>query len=88
MNFLSAADVEALAGTVARDSDGQVVVDAGERRVRPTGSGPTVATILPACGISTRMPFAPARDLLDAGAVVGIASPPATSPSSTSCRRH
>ena len=74
VNFLSQADVEALAGTVSRDSDGQVVVDAGESGVRPTGSGPTVATILPACDISTRMPFAPARELLDAGAAVAIAS--------------
>ena len=34
----------------------------------------TVATVLPACDLSTRMPLAPARDLLDAGAVVAIAS--------------
>lgn len=34
----------------------------------------TVATILPACDLSTRMPFAPARRLLDAGASVAIAS--------------
>ncbi|SCL25117.1 imidazolonepropionase [Micromonospora inyonensis] len=34
----------------------------------------TVATVLPACDLSTRMPLAPARRLLDAGAVVAIAS--------------
>lgn len=34
----------------------------------------TVATVLPACDLSTRAPFAPARQLLDAGARVAIAS--------------
>lgn len=34
----------------------------------------TVATVLPACDLSTRMPLAPARKLLDAGAVLAIAS--------------
>lgn len=34
----------------------------------------TVATILPACDLSTRASFPPARRLLDAGAVVAIAS--------------
>ena len=34
----------------------------------------TVATVLPACDLSTRMPLAPARALLDAGAVLAIAS--------------
>lgn len=34
----------------------------------------TVATVLPACDLSTKMPLAPARRLLDAGAVVAIAS--------------
>ena len=34
----------------------------------------TVATVLPACDLSTREPFAPARQLLDAGAHVAIAS--------------
>lgn len=34
----------------------------------------TVATILPACDLSTRVQFAPARSLLDAGATVAIAS--------------
>src|SRR5699024_8891015 len=37
-------------------------------------AGPTVATVLPACDLSTRAPLAPARELLDAGAVIAIAS--------------
>lgn len=38
------------------------------------GARGTVATVLPACDLSTRMPLAPARQLVDAGAVVAIAS--------------
>lgn len=34
----------------------------------------TVATVLPACDLSTRAPFAPARRLLDAGVPVALAS--------------
>lgn len=34
----------------------------------------TVATVLPACDLSTRQPLAPGRRLLDAGATVAIAS--------------
>ncbi|QEE60520.1 imidazolonepropionase [Salinibacterium sp. dk2585] len=34
----------------------------------------TVATVLPACDLSTREPLAPARALIDAGATVAIAS--------------
>lgn len=34
----------------------------------------TVATVLPACDLSTRQPLAPARRLLDAGAVLAIAT--------------
>ncbi|MEC3978940.1 imidazolonepropionase [Amycolatopsis sp. H20-H5] len=34
----------------------------------------TVATLLPACDLSTRQPLAPARRLLDAGAAVALAS--------------
>ncbi|UOQ61289.1 amidohydrolase family protein [Leucobacter rhizosphaerae] len=43
---------------------------------RRGGSAPrgTVATVLPACDLSTRMPLAPARALLDAGVEVAIAS--------------
>ncbi|MGD9607333.1 MAG: imidazolonepropionase [Leucobacter sp.] len=38
------------------------------------GARGTVATVLPACDLSTRMPLAPARRLIDAGAVLAIAS--------------
>lgn len=38
------------------------------------GARGTVATVLPACDLSTRQPLAPGRRLLDAGAVVAIAS--------------
>ncbi len=38
------------------------------------GGRGTVATVLPACDLSTRMPLAPARRLLDAGAILAIAS--------------
>ena len=38
------------------------------------GSRGTVATVLPACDLSTRMPLAPARELVDAGAVIALAS--------------
>ena len=34
----------------------------------------TVATLLPACDLSTRQPFAPARQLLDAGATIALAT--------------
>jgi len=37
-------------------------------------ASPTVATVLPACDLSTRAPLAPARRLLDAGAHVALAS--------------
>lgn len=37
-------------------------------------SSSTVATLLPACDLSTREPFGPARELLDAGATVALAS--------------
>lgn len=60
VGFLDDADVAALAGSWA-----------GGAGSRPRG---TVATVLPACDLSTRMPLAPARRLLDAGAVVAIAS--------------
>lgn len=59
--FLADDDIEALAGSWQRWQSG-----AGERG--------TVATVLPACDLSTRMPLAPARELIDAGAVVAIAS--------------
>ena len=34
----------------------------------------TVATLLPACDLSTRQPFPPARELLDAGATIALAT--------------
>src|SRR5699024_4559972 len=37
-------------------------------------AGDTVATLLPACDLSTKQPLAPARRLLDAGATVALAS--------------
>lgn len=73
VNFLAASDVDALAATAERPvqqdgsgrwGDGRLAVDAG----------PTVATVLPACDLSTRAPLAPARRLLDAGAQIAIAS--------------
>lgn len=42
--------------------------------VEALAASDTVATALPACDLSTRMPFAPVRRLLDAGATVAIAS--------------
>ncbi|WP_034274860.1 imidazolonepropionase [Haloechinothrix halophila] len=56
--YLSDNDVDALAGSW-RDG---------------SAAGGTVATLLPACDLSTRQPLAPARRLLDAGAVVALAS--------------
>lgn len=38
------------------------------------GARGTVATVLPACDLSTRMSLAPARELVDAGATVAIAT--------------
>lgn len=69
VNFMSPDDIEALAGTAGiatapGEQDGLLAVD----------RGPTVATVLPACDLSTRAPLAPARALLDAGAHVAIAS--------------
>lgn len=52
-------------------SDEDIAALAGSWADGATG---TVATVLPACDLSTRMPLAPARALLDAGAVVAIAS--------------
>jgi imidazolonepropionase len=42
--------------------------------VEALASSSTVATLLPACDLSTRQPLAPARRLLDAGATVALAS--------------
>jgi imidazolonepropionase len=68
LNHLGAADIEAIAGTADRP-----VADIGAGRLA-VDQGPTVGTVLPACDLSTRAPLAPARDLLDAGAHVAIAS--------------
>jgi imidazolonepropionase len=59
--FLSDDDVDALAESWAEWSGG-------------TGQRGTVATVLPACDLSTRMPLAPAKRLVDAGAMLAIAS--------------
>lgn len=61
VNYLSPRDFDALAGSWAGWEG---------------GSGPrgTVAGVLPACDLSTRAPLAPARELLDAGIPVALAS--------------
>ncbi|MEA5454666.1 amidohydrolase family protein [Sinomonas sp. JGH33] len=63
VNFLDDADVEALAGSWGKWPGPQFVGRMG-----------TVATVLPACDLSTRAPLAPARRLLDAGVQIAIAS--------------
>lgn len=63
VNFLDAGDVEALAGTWSGWSGHGSAEGAG-----------TVATVLPACDLSTRAPLAPARRLLDSGVQIAIAS--------------
>ncbi|GMA39030.1 imidazolonepropionase [Mobilicoccus caccae] len=45
-----------------------------EADVEALAGSDVVATVLPACDLSTRAPLAPARRLLDAGATVAIAS--------------
>lgn len=42
--------------------------------VERLGTSSTVATLLPACDLSTRQPFPPARRLIDAGATLALAS--------------
>lgn len=78
VNHLSTDDVAALAATASRPLR-TATGTSGDPATRTTGrlavdAGPTVATVLPACDLSTRAPLAPARDLLDAGAAVAIAS--------------
>jgi imidazolonepropionase len=63
VNYLADKDVDALAGTWA-----------GWDPAAGTGRRGTVATCLPACDLSTRQPLAPARELLDAGVQVALAS--------------
>ncbi|MGB4779707.1 amidohydrolase family protein, partial [Microbacterium sp.] len=55
-------------------TDEDVAALAGSWSASAAGTRGTVATVLPACDLSTRMPLAPARRLLDAGAIVAIAS--------------
>lgn len=74
VNHLSRADIEALAATAARPVRTERTAGAAVAGRLDHREGPTVATVLPACDLSTRAPLAPARDLLDAGAVVAIAS--------------
>ncbi|WP_026553339.1 amidohydrolase family protein [Arthrobacter sp. H20] len=67
VNYLDAADIDALAGTWSGWDDG-----AGDRGT--SGTRGTVATCLPACDLSTRQPLAPGRKLLDAGVKIALAS--------------
>ncbi|WP_104137184.1 imidazolonepropionase [Arthrobacter sp. ZGTC131] len=62
VNYLAGEDTDALASSWS-----------GWDPVAGTGRG-TVATCLPACDLSTRQPLAPARQLLDAGVPVALAS--------------
>ncbi|MEO6531397.1 MAG: amidohydrolase family protein [Specibacter sp.] len=66
VNFLTDADVALLADSWVGWDD---AADSGSGGVRGT-----VATVLPACDLSTRAPLAPARQLLDAGVQIAIAS--------------
>ncbi|RNL57638.1 amidohydrolase family protein [Arthrobacter oryzae] len=70
VNYLAAADVEALAASWSGWNAGDGAAGGS------SGSGPrgTVATCLPACDLSTRQPLAPARELLDAGVQIALAS--------------
>ncbi|WP_277665279.1 amidohydrolase family protein [Arthrobacter koreensis] len=63
VNYLSAADVQSLAASWGNWNAGT-----------GTGTPGTVATCLPACDLSTRQPLAPARELLDAGVEIALAS--------------
>lgn len=45
-----------------------------ERDILLLAESRTVATLLPACDLSTREPFGPARQLLDAGATIALAT--------------
>lgn len=63
VNYLAGQDVDALAASWS-----------GWDPAAGTGRRGTVATCLPACDLSTRQPLAPARQLLDAGVPVALAS--------------
>lgn len=76
--FLTDGDIDALAQSWSGCKGGTGNASAGERidgsHDHDHGQRGTVATILPACDLSTRMPLAPARRLVDAGAILAIAS--------------
>ncbi len=63
VNYLSEADIQALAGTWT-----------GWDAANGTGIRGTVATCLPACDLSTRQPLAPGRELIDAGVQIALAA--------------
>lgn len=67
VNFLADDDVARLAQSWSG-------WDAAALAGRGAGQRGTVATVLPACDLSTRAPLAPARMLLDAGVALAIAS--------------
>lgn len=67
VNFLTDDDVSRLAQSWA-------AWDGGANAGRGSGVRGTVATVLPACDLSTRAPLAPARELLDAGVQLAIAT--------------
>lgn len=66
VNYLSDADVALLSDSW---SGWDAAAPSGSRGVRGT-----VATVLPACDLSTRAPLAPAKQLVDAGVQIAIAS--------------
>ena len=67
VNYLSAADVDALAASWSGWEPSSGPGPRGPRRG-------TVATCLPACDLSTRQPLAPGRELLDAGVQLALAT--------------
>jgi imidazolonepropionase len=72
VNYLSAADVDALAASWS-GWDGGTGAGRGTGNRGPGNRG-TVAKCLPACDLSTRQPLAPGRELLDAGVQLALAS--------------
>jgi imidazolonepropionase len=72
VNYLSAADIDALAASWSGRDPGAGPGGPGAG-AQGTGRG-TVATCLPACDLSTRQPLAPGRALLDAGVQLALAS--------------
>lgn len=84
VNFVTDHDIEALAATWATATDTASPATGTEGPGTDTdvlspgtvasGASGTVATLLPACDLSTRAPLAPARRLLDASARIAIAS--------------